>query len=95
MEEAEAYLNDICGNTGTKSARGTGMLAAKTMIKGLGVADAIITTGLVIYNVKGVAMGEKEIYVYSSSGTVVGPYPPNSYQGAQWYKTNFYCVVGA
>lgn len=118
LEEAEAYLNAICGNAGTKSARSTGMLAAKTMIKGLGIAGAIITAGLVIYNVKGVAMGEKDvidvidcffpastlleiannksyIYVYSSSGTVVNPYPPNSYQVAQWYKTNFYCVVGA
>lgn len=33
------------------------------------------------------------IYVYSSSGLVVNPYPPNSYQGSQWYRTNFYCVV--
>lgn len=33
------------------------------------------------------------IYVYSSSGVVVNPYPPNSYQGSQWYRTNFYCVV--
>lgn len=42
---------------------------------------------------KEIAENRNTIYVYSSSGVVVNPYPPNSYQGSQWYKTNFYCVV--
>lgn len=40
-----------------------------------------------------IAENRNVIYVYSTSGLVVNPYPPNSYQGSQWYKTNFYCVV--
>lgn len=40
-----------------------------------------------------IAAKKQAVYVYSTSGIVQNPYPPNSYQGSQWYKTNFYCVV--
>ena len=40
-----------------------------------------------------IAANKQAVYVYSKSGLIQNPYPPNSYQGSQWYKTNFYCVV--
>lgn len=35
----------------------------------------------------------KTMRIYSRSGGITNPYPPNSYQGAMWKKNNFYVVV--
>lgn len=63
----------------------------------LGEADIIdiIDLFIPIETLMEIEANREYIYVYSSSGTVVNPYPPNSYQGAMWIKSNFYCIVGA
>lgn len=36
----------------------------------------------------------KRLNIYSSSSTVLNPYPPHSAQGAWWTRNNFYYVIG-
>ena len=33
------------------------------------------------------------VYLYSRSASLLNPYPQNSYQGAMWYKNNYYVIV--
>lgn len=35
----------------------------------------------------------KKMQLYSVSGGITNPYPPNSYQYSQFNKTNYYWVV--
>lgn len=62
----------------------------------LGKADLIDIIDLFfpIETLMEIEKNREYISVYTSSGTIVNPYPPNSYQGTRWIKDNFYCVVG-
>ena len=64
-------------------------------ILGNGDVKSIIDEIIPLSTLIEIANAAKYINVYSASSIISNPYPPHSYSGAMWNRTNFYYVTSA